>query len=104
MRIKIAMSMLLLSATCATPSLANYFYNPYTNLGLNVGSAPSPTQRDVRENRLPRVVHAAPPRADVVADGTMKNTGKPAVNDQPSSQVGEGQNRSPAPRRADCLP
>jgi hypothetical protein len=92
MRMKITMSMLLLSAACTTPSLANYFYNPYTNLRLNVGSAPSPTPRDVRENRLPKVVHASSHRVDIVADDVTKSTDKPVLNDQSSAQVGGGRN------------
>jgi hypothetical protein len=93
MRIKMTLSMLLLSAACATPSFANYFYNPHTNLGFNVGSAPSPTPRDVRENRLPNAIHAAPPAANAVAHDRARDAAKTAVNDQPSSQAGGGQNR-----------
>jgi hypothetical protein len=90
MRTKMTLSVLLLSAACATPTLANYFHNPHTNVNLNIGSAPSPTPRDIRENRLPKVVHAAPPYVNAVADDTTKNTDKPAMNDQPSAHVGGG--------------
>ena len=96
MQTKMTLSVLFLSAACATPSLANYFYNPHTNLALNIGSAPSPTPRDIRENRQPKLVHAAPPYAHVVADDTAKNTGKPAMDDQPSAQGGGGKNVSAA--------
>jgi hypothetical protein len=90
MRIKVTMSILLLSAGCATQALANYFYNPYTNLSLNVGSAPSPTPRDIRKNRLPTVVYAAPSDDHAVPDDTTKHTYKPAMNDQPPlTQDGE---------------
>jgi hypothetical protein len=89
---KMTSSILFLSAACATPTLANYFHNPYTNLNLNIGSAPSPTPRDIRENRLPRVVRAAPSSANVVADDTTKNTDTPAANNHPTAQGGRGKN------------
>lgn len=88
MRIKMTLSMLLLSAVCVTPALANYFHNQRLNLYLNVGSAPSPTPRDVRENRLPRLVQAIRPQADAV-----KKTDKTAENEQASAQV-EGKSLS----------
>jgi hypothetical protein len=78
------------------PTLANYFYNPATNLNLNIGSAPSPTPRDIRENRQPQVVQAAPSDDNVVADDTTKNTYKPAANDHDPAQVGGGKNVSAA--------
>jgi hypothetical protein len=88
MRIKVTMSILLLSAACTTQALANYFYNPYANLSLNIGSAPSPTPRDTRKNRLPKPVRAASPYP-IVAGAPAKHTDKPARNDQSSSQDGE---------------
>ena len=74
MRIKVTISMLLLSAVWTTPTLANYFYNPHANIAFNISSAPSPTPRDIRHNRLPKIVHAAPPYASAMADNTTKNT------------------------------
>ena len=94
MKTKMTLSVLFLSAACATPTLANYFYNPYAGIRLNIGSAPSPTPRDIRENRLPKVGHAAPPHANAVADETTKNTDKPAMNDQSSAQISGGKNQS----------
>jgi len=96
MQTKMTMSMLLLSAACATPSLANYFYNPHTNLALNIGSAPSPTPRDIRENRQPRVGHDAPSYANGVADSTTKGTGSPPMNDRTLAQGGGEKNVSAA--------
>ena len=96
MQTKMTMSMLLLSAACATPSLANYFYNPHTNLALNIGSAPSPTPRDIRENRQPRVGHDAPSYANGVADNTTKDAGPPAMNDRTPAQGGGEKNVSEA--------
>jgi hypothetical protein len=93
---KMTLSVLLVSAAYATPTLANYFHNPYANLNLNIGSAPSPTPRDIRENRLPRAVHAAPSFANVAANGTTKNTDEPAVNDHPTAQGEGGKNVSSA--------
>ena len=94
MKTKMTLSVLFLSAACATPTLANYFYNPYAGIRLNIGSAPSPTPRDIREDRLPKVRHAAAPHANAVADDTTKNTDKPAMNDQSSAQISGGKNRS----------
>jgi hypothetical protein len=48
-------SLLLLAAAGMTPAQANYFSNPYLGLVRNIGSAPSPTPEDIRENRLPRL-------------------------------------------------
>jgi hypothetical protein len=96
MRTKMTLSVLLLSAVFATPTLANYFSNPYANINLNIGSAASPTPRDIRENRLPQVVHAAPSDAKVVADDAAKNTGNPAVIDRATAQAAEGQKVSAA--------
>ena len=83
MRTKITLSILFLSAACGTPSFANYFHNPSTNLNFNIGSAPSPTPRDIRESRQPQVVQAAPSDDNVAADDTTKNTDKHAANDHP---------------------
>jgi hypothetical protein len=96
MKTKMTLSVLLLSAVCATPAFANYFYNPYSNINLNVGSAPSPTPRDIRENRLPQIAHAAPPDANVVANGVTKDTGNPAALDHATAQAAEGQKVSAA--------
>jgi len=78
MRLKMTLLILSLSAAFATPVLANYFFNPYTNLGYNIGSAPSPTPREVREQRLPRLVHPGPPYADVMPAGSKKPAAKTA--------------------------
>lgn len=80
MRTKMILSVLALSAAYATPTLANYFHNPHTNLNLNVGSAPSPTPRDIRENRLPQLVHAAQSSDNVETSDIAKDIDKPIVN------------------------
>ena len=96
MRITMTILLLSLSAGFATPSLANYFFNPYTNGGRNVGSAPSPTPQDVKENHLPRLVHAAPPYADVMPADMATKTDKPVANDRVSAQVKGGRHPSSA--------
>src|SRR5579864_5789659 len=70
---KAILSVLLLSAVCASPASANYFSNPRTGVTLNIGSAPNPTPSELRllgESRIvaenvytppPAVVAAAPP-------------------------------------------
>lgn len=89
MRSKVTLSVLLLLAASATPTLANYFHNPSTNLNLNIGSAPSPTPRDIRENRQPRVTQAAPSDNNFAANDTTRNADKPVANDHSSAQSGE---------------
>ena len=45
---KAILSVLLLSAVCASPASANYFSNPIIGMNLNVGSAPNPTPMQLR--------------------------------------------------------
>ena len=49
---KMIVSLLLISSAFATPASANYFHNTPMNVHSNVGSAPGPTVRDIRENRI----------------------------------------------------
>jgi len=48
MKTKTLLSLLLLSAVCATPASANWFSNSKLNTMLNIGSAPSPTPEQLR--------------------------------------------------------
>jgi hypothetical protein len=96
MKTKLTLSLLLLSAAFATPTLANYFHNPSTNLNWNIGSAPSPTPLDIRENRQPRVTKVSPSDDNFVADDTMKNADKSAANDHPVTRNEGGKNLSTA--------
>src|SRR5262249_43875396 len=48
MKTKTILSLLLLSAVCATPASANFFSNSKWNTMLNIGSAPSPTPAQLR--------------------------------------------------------
>jgi len=45
---KAILSVLLLSAVCASPASANFFSNPGVGVNLNVGSAPNPTPMQLR--------------------------------------------------------
>lgn len=96
MRIRMTLSVLFLSAASATPTLANYFHNPSTNLNWNIGSAPSPTPQDIRENRQPRVAQAAQSDDNFVANDPAKDADKSAANDHPPGQSGKGKNLSTA--------
>ena len=64
---KAILSVLLLSAVCASPASANYFSNPITGTTLNIGSAPNPTPSQLRllgESRVvvaENVIQPAPP-------------------------------------------
>jgi hypothetical protein len=96
MKTKLTLSLLLLSAACATPTLANYFHNPSTNLNWNIGSAPSPTPLDIRENRQPRVTKVAPSDNNFVADESMKNADKSAESNHPAVRNEGAKNLSTA--------
>jgi hypothetical protein len=91
MRTKMTLSVLFLSAACATPTFANYFHNPCMNLNANIGSAPSPTPHYIRENRQPHAAHADPSHS-VVPDAVAKKTDKFVANDHQPVQDGTGQN------------
>jgi hypothetical protein len=94
MKTPILMSLLLVSAAAASPASANYFHNPYTNIYLNVGSAPTPTPADIREDRLPQVA-VDPSNSDVAtADETKapeKTAAAPAAPEQTFAQAGGAQ-------------
>jgi hypothetical protein len=77
MKTAMTLSVLLLSIASATPSFANYFHNPYMGLNLSIGSAPNPTPRDLRENRMPRVGRPAPQAAGASAKGYVADTKPP---------------------------
>ena len=72
MKTTFALAVLFISAASATPSLANYFHNPHLNLNRNIGSAPSPTPRDIRSNQSPHVNRTLPPAtaAGITTAGT----------------------------------
>jgi outer membrane protein OmpA-like peptidoglycan-associated protein len=63
------LSLLLLSAVCATPASANWFSNPRLGVNLNVGSAPNPKPADLealygveeKTTVYPMVAEAPPP-------------------------------------------
>jgi outer membrane protein OmpA-like peptidoglycan-associated protein len=61
---KAILSVLLLSAVCASPASANYFSNPITGTQLNIGSAPNPTPSMLRllgESRTVVAENVLPP-------------------------------------------
>lgn len=61
-------AILFASTVFATPSFANYFHNHDLNIHANVGSAPNPTARDLRDNRVhPGVAHNQKKTQPVVA-------------------------------------
>ena len=79
---KTMISILFLSAACATPALANYFSNPVLNMRFNVGSAPNPTPGDVRSDRQPMLVRDADGNVIAMID---PNTGKMIAIAEPSA-------------------
>ena len=61
---KAILSVLLLSAVCASPASANYFSNNITGTTLNIGSAPNPTPMQLRllgESRTVVAENVVPP-------------------------------------------
>jgi len=88
MKTNALMSLLLLTAVCATPASANYFSNSKWNIMLNIGSAPSPTPAQlraigdstygpapVRRTLVPRAeaVPTPPPAEEPVYDNSYDN-------------------------------
>ena len=69
---KLVMPLLLLSAALITPAYANYFANPQTGVNLNIGSAPNPTPKDIRDNGTPVVAVAAAQTTDAGATASEK--------------------------------
>jgi len=68
---KAILSVLLLSAVCASPASANYFSNPRTGVNLNVGSAPNPTPAELRllgESRYTVAENVVTPPPAIVAE------------------------------------
>src|SRR5258708_1482187 len=85
---KFVMPLLLLSAAFVTPAYANYFSNPQAGLNLNIGSAPNPTPKDIRDNRMP-IVEAAP-APDAAATASEKQ-------DMPKTADGNHEHNSVPP-------
>ena len=56
MNTKFLLPLLLLSAAVITPASANWFSNPSLGINRNVGSAPSPTPAQVRQEKQPPFV------------------------------------------------
>lgn len=76
---KIAASILLISASFASPAFANYFANPALNMKFNVGSVPTPTVWDIRHNSMPQMTRNNKPKFDVaksVAPGQSADAAK----------------------------
>jgi hypothetical protein len=97
MKKNFVMPLLLLSAAFVTPAYANYFSNPQLGVNYNIGSAPNPTPKDIRDNSMP-VVEAAPaPDAAVTAseeqdmhktaDGNNQHASLPTARATESARV-----------------
>ena len=62
--------LLLASSVFAAPASANYFHNTAMNVHSNLGSAPNPTVRDIRERRVLASMTHAPKQPVVAQNGT----------------------------------
>ena len=70
--------------TAVTPASANWFNNPYLGITRNVGSAPNPTPDDVRQMRLPIIVHQDQNRPGLFAriGAMLRGESRPQVQAQ----------------------
>ncbi len=53
MNTKILLPVLLVSASLITPAAANWFSNPALGINRSIGTAPSPTPEQVRQEKHP---------------------------------------------------
>jgi len=91
MKSRVLPVVLIASALFATPSLANWFSNPYLNINRNIGSAPGPTPEDIRSMRLPLVVEN---------DIDSRGTGNHPIMDALRSMFGGSKTaQAPAPAK-----
>jgi hypothetical protein len=68
MNSKLLLALIFVSAAIITPASANWFSNPSLGINRNVGSAPSPTPDQVRQEKQPPFVLRDPGAAGTVAD------------------------------------
>jgi hypothetical protein len=86
MNSRIMLPLLLLSAAVITPASANWFSNPFFGINRNIGSAPSPTPEQVRQERLPPFVLKDQDSSGTVADASAATKQAPPPAQQPQPQ------------------
>jgi hypothetical protein len=99
MNTKILVPVLLLSAAAMTPSYANYFSNPALGINLNVGSAPSPTPQDIREDRRPIVTEDVDDSSTVAAAPAPAKTAATPDHKTPQPAAGNARTAQSSPSR-----
>jgi hypothetical protein len=99
MNSKIMLPLLLLSAAVITPASANWFSNPAFGINRNIGSAPSPTPDQVRQEKLPPFVMRDQDSSGTVADATAAATKQAATTAQPPQPQSGTQTVAAAPSR-----
>ena len=67
---KTIVSLRLITSAFAAPASANYVHNTAMNVHSNLGSAPNPTVRDIREHRILASLTHAPKQAVVAQNVT----------------------------------
>ena len=82
MKTKIVISILLVSTAFASPAFAQYFYNPGLNMRFNVGSAPTPSQWDIRHNAMPQMTGNNKGKVDVAKSATPGQSASAAQADE----------------------
>jgi len=92
----VLIGLLLLSAPVSS-AFANAFSNPDLGINWNIGSAPSPTPQDIRENRTPTVTEtpAATTEDDVTAAPAQKEREPKVAVGQPDHNVPTSPNAAP---------
>jgi hypothetical protein len=95
MKTRIALPALLLTTVFVSPASANWFSNPDWNINLNIGSAPTPTPDDIRNERRPMLVRDADGNIIAMIDPL---TGKVIATIEPSSQAKDATGKPPPPR------
>ena len=99
MKTKLLVSVLLLSAAVITPSYANYFSNPALGINLNVGSAPSPTPQDIREDRKPIITEDVDDSTTVAAQPAPAKSASNAKQPTPQPASGNARTAQSSPSR-----
>ena len=77
MNSKLLLPLIVLSAASITPATANWFSNPALGINRHVGTAPSPTPAQVRQDKQPPFVLRDPGSLGTVADATAAKQAAP---------------------------
>jgi hypothetical protein len=77
MNSKMLLALICVSAATITPACANWFSNPALGINRSVGSAPSPTPEQIRQEKRPPFVLRDSGAAGAVAEASAANQAGP---------------------------